>query len=185
MSNTSPSALLEQVLPLFNTPTLADLGPMGRESTLPVQTLTAGLDLIFEDSSLDHGSRNLIRSLLLLLHDHLDESHSLSQNIDGPDGSFVHGIMHRREPDYGNAAYWFRLVGTHGAFDEIARRVKLLLHSLDPDLERTLLPGGRWDPYAFIEACRLAASQSDSQTDLLRQVQRIETEVLLERFVGE
>jgi hypothetical protein len=182
MSNPSTNTLLEQVLPLFKTPTPADLGPKGRESTLTVQSLTADLDRIFADTSLDRRSRNLTQSLLLLWHDHLDESHTLSKNIDGADGSFVHGIMHRREPDYGNAAYWFRRVGNHAAFDEIARRVKSLLHSLDPDLEGTLLPGGRWGPYAFIEACRTAASQSHSETDLLRQVQRIETEVLLERF---
>ena len=30
-----------------------------------------------------------------LLHDFLDASHKLSQNIDTPSGSFWHGIMHR------------------------------------------------------------------------------------------
>ena len=38
---------------------------------------------------------------LWLLHDFLDESHSLSQEITTDTGSYWHGIMHRREPDYG------------------------------------------------------------------------------------
>ncbi|MGH9633172.1 MAG: hypothetical protein ACRD7E_33140, partial [Bryobacteraceae bacterium] len=29
----------------------------------------------------------------------LDESHSLSQDIQTPEGAFWHGIMHRQEPD--------------------------------------------------------------------------------------
>ena len=43
-----------------------------------------------------------------LLHDYLDESHTISQRIDTPSGSFWHGIMHRREGDFSNAKYWFR-----------------------------------------------------------------------------
>ena len=36
-----------------------------------------------------------------LYHDFLDESHAVSQEIDTAEGSFWHGIMHRREPDAG------------------------------------------------------------------------------------
>src|SRR5439155_27265178 len=37
---------------------------------------------------------------LWLWFDYLDESHSLSQDIHTPEGSFWHGIMHRREGDF-------------------------------------------------------------------------------------
>src|SRR5215207_7144377 len=43
---------------------------------------------------------------LWLLHDFLDESHTISQDLPGWIGSYWHGIMHRREPDAGNAKYW-------------------------------------------------------------------------------
>src|SRR5947208_544638 len=40
-----------------------------------------------------------------LLHDCLDESHTISQGIDTPSDSFWHAIMHRREGDFSNAKY--------------------------------------------------------------------------------
>ena len=38
-----------------------------------------------------------------LYHDFLDESHQISQEIETPAGSYWHGILHRREPDYANS----------------------------------------------------------------------------------
>ena len=39
---------------------------------------------------------------LWLYHDFLDESHRISQEIETPTGSYWHGLMHRREGDFGN-----------------------------------------------------------------------------------
>ena len=47
---------------------------------------------------------------LWLLFDFQDESHEISQSLPDEWGAHWHGIMHRREPDPGNAAYWFRRV---------------------------------------------------------------------------
>src|ERR1700694_3407702 len=46
----------------------------------------------------------------------LEEAHTIAQEIATAEGSYWHGIMHRQEPDAGNAGYWFRQVGTHAIF---------------------------------------------------------------------
>jgi hypothetical protein len=51
------------------------------------------------------------------------------------------------------------------------------------DLAAKLLPGGKWDACAFVDLCEQAASDSE-HVELLREIQRIETEVLLESFLN-
>lgn len=51
--------------------------------------------------------------------DELDRSHTVSQGIDDATGAFWHGIMHRREGDFGNSHYWFDRVGSHPAMANI------------------------------------------------------------------
>ena len=64
-------------------------------------------------------SRPALASALWLYIDELDRSHRISQGIDTPTGSFWHGIMHRREGDFGNSHYWFRNTGEHPAMEAI------------------------------------------------------------------
>src|SRR5947199_8095716 len=56
---------------------------------------------------------------LWLLHNYLDESHKISQEVETPTGSYWHGLMHRREPDFANSKYWFRRVGRHRVFEPL------------------------------------------------------------------
>lgn len=50
---------------------------------------------------------------LWLYVDDLDRSHTISQDIHSPTGSYWHAIMHRREGDFWNSKYWFHKVGDH------------------------------------------------------------------------
>ena len=63
-------------------------------------------------------------SALWLIAGDIDRSHSISQEISNSEGSFLHGIMHRREGDFGNAKYWFRRVGDHPVIDQIAESAR-------------------------------------------------------------
>ena len=76
----------------------------------------------------------------------MDEAHQVAQTVHTPDGAFWHGIVHRQEPDPGNARYWFRQVGSHPIFRDLAGCAQALgLHSHDEQ--------GGWDPFRFIEIC--------------------------------
>lgn len=50
-----------------------------------------------------------------------EEAHQIAQDIATAEGSYWHAIVHRQEPDAGNAAYWFRQVGAHPIFPALAR----------------------------------------------------------------
>ncbi|MGV3755692.1 MAG: hypothetical protein ACO1QS_09950 [Verrucomicrobiota bacterium] len=171
---------------LLHTPEPADLGPHPRAGTLPVSEVNARLDAAFASASISAGNQQLIRSAVLLWHDHLDASHTISQDLHSSDGSFLHGIMHRREPDYFNAKYWFHRVGNNASYPELAQRVSTFLDSKGASaLKAELTPAGKWDADAFVDACELASSRrgTEEQRTLLREIQRIETTVLIERFL--
>ncbi len=95
-----------------------------------------------------------------LLHDFLDESHSISQAIDTPEGSFWHGIMHRREGDFSNSKYWFRMTGDHPVFEELSEACD------------------HWDPYEFVDQCKAAIRSTDDSG--CRRLQQAEWEHLFD-----
>jgi hypothetical protein len=116
---------------------------------------------------------------LWLLHDFLDESHTISQDIECAEGSYWHGIMHRREPDYGNSAYWFRRVGNHPVFVPLCRRAaELTVEAGTPTGSEPLGRQSTWDPFAFIDLCEAVARGRSSAATLCRQIQRAEWELL-------
>lgn len=179
---------------LIQTPDLPDLGPGPRPARMSLAELNRAVSGFLRETEAASNPEPPVRAAALLWHDYLDESHSISQNIHGADGSFLHGIMHRREPDYPNAKYWFHRVGDHPCFPEIARGVVRLLETAEISGERPpkewaehLVPGGRWDPLAFIDACQAVAQRSPAETadaTVLRDIQQIEFDALLRHIFG-
>jgi hypothetical protein len=108
----------------------------------------------------------------------LVESHTLSQQISTSDGSFWHGIMHRQEPDAGNAAYWFRRVGDHPIFPQLRDQAAALAGQ---HAETGVSFGARWDPFAFIDLCEEARrAKGTPQERLALEIQRTEWQLLFD-----
>jgi hypothetical protein len=116
-----------------------------------------------------------------LLHDFLDESHTISQAIETPSGSFWHGIMHRREGDFSNAKYWFRRVGRHPAFEAIGQRAAELAAARgEEQAVKKLITGGAWDPFAFVDLCEAQVRGRGSTHELCLDIQQAEWECLFD-----
>ena len=148
---------------------------------------SASLDELFEGESLKNMTfAEAIKSGLLLWNDALDESHNISQELGNQTGSYWHGIMHRREPDYSNSKYWFGRVGTHPIFPALRERaLELFEGTQNPsdalaDIGQTIAAQEAWDAYQFIDWCQAAEGDTDSDvTRFLQQVQAEEIKLLL------
>jgi hypothetical protein len=130
-----------------------------------------------------------LQSGLFQVHDALERSHTLAQMIEGRGrhraGDYWHAIMHRREPDYGNANYWFRQVGAHPIHAELASRASLLLastaHAEVAQWRSRLALPGRWDSPAFVDLCEhAAAAESRPFGEIARRIQWTEMLLLLD-----
>ena len=122
----------------------------------------------------DRTAARLCLAGLWLLYDHLDECHSIAQSIETPDGSYWHAIMHRREGDFSNSKYWYRRVGDHAIFPDLAANVRsLVAHPDELKLSTNL-----WDPFAFVDLCEEAIRRRHDA--LCRQIQMIEWKALFD-----
>jgi hypothetical protein len=179
------AGLLKQLRTFFETPEPPDLGSDPRAGVLPEKVLNSKLSAILKSSSV--ANQELLRALILLWHDHCDSAHSIAQAIENPNGAYLHGIVHRREPDYWNSKYWFRQIGQHPALAIIGSRLRAEANSSPSprDIDR-LTPSGLFDPMAMVDACEQSenAGPKAPERSWLRKVQQIESEVLLELFAA-
>ncbi len=181
MSEAKSTSMVQELQALLATTELPALGPEMRSGIKSVAALNQEVQHCLGHFNISSETQAKLKSAALLWHDHLDESHTLSQDIHDRDGSFLHGIMHRREPDASNAKYWFHRVGRHACFPEIARRASALLDAQgETQLKNQLIRHEEWDADAFVDACD--AARSPARKQLLQEIQRLEFDVLLEHL---
>ena len=147
---------------------------------------SASLDELFQGESLKNTTfGDAIKSGLLLWNDALDESHNISQGLENQTGSYWHGIMHRREPDYSNSKYWFGRVGTHPIFTQLRERaIEILKETPNPSdalghIAQAIEASENWDAHQFIDWCQATENGTDDVTRFLQQVQAEEIKLLL------
>ncbi|MYC77745.1 hypothetical protein F4X10_18425 [Candidatus Poribacteria bacterium] len=188
MDVTYTSAIAEVIEKLEVGNPLPTLVPQKAWNSELTDTLeAASLDDLFQGESLKNATfAEAIKSGLLLWNDALDESHTISQGLMDQTGSYWHGIMHRREPDYPNSKYWFGRVGTHPIFAALRERaLELFNETTDPsdaltEIGQTIAAQENWDSYQFVDWCQAAAGDAGSDvTRFLQQVQAEEIKLLL------
>ena len=163
MMNAFDPALYDpEVASLLAGPRLMALGPGAPSMALRSRLAAVGDGLLNDNRWRDRDMALACAAGLWLYHDFLDESHEISQRIRTPTGSYWHGIMHRRQPDDANAAYWFQRVGEHPVFEPLAGDARALgLHFRSDD----------WDPIEFIQLCARFRDSGSEEESLLRRVQ--------------
>jgi hypothetical protein len=163
-----PGGVSPAVSELLKNVPLAPLGP-GEPERAWKRALQA-----LDDHSFGAGvnaDRAACRAGLWLAFGFLDEAHTISQGLETAEGSYWHALMHRREPDASNAAYWFRRVGEHPIFAALTKEAQ--------DLGMRSCSAG-WDPVAFIDLCEKHRGSGTEQEMLLRRVQKREWELLFD-----
>jgi hypothetical protein len=182
-----PAAYPPAVAELLKVLPLAPLGP-GVPDRSVRDRLSALTDASFGGAIADRDMAACCRAGLWLAFNFLDESHRISQENEGhPSRDYWHALMHRREPDHPNAAYWFRRVGTHPVFEPLRDAAAELAASSPPEAA-FLARQTRWDPFAFNDLCAANSADTAPAHDLCRRVQRAEWELLFawcfDRAVG-
>ncbi|QDT38195.1 hypothetical protein [Stratiformator vulcanicus] len=162
--------------------TLPSLGPACDH---PRETALNGLGSLGDSAFAGKFDHSLVKAGLLLVHGELEASHSIAQDVGGPDGDYWHGIMHRREPDDSNAKYWFRRVGDHPIFPALARSAMEIDEHCGTDFTQSVAHAGEWDAFAFVDLCSRARRSDDSNlTAYCQLVQWSEILLLLNRACG-
>jgi hypothetical protein len=106
------------------------------------------------------------------------ECHEIVQDLNSPEASFWHAILHRQEPDAANSGYWFRSVGTHPVFPDLLAVAKQVVGQY-PNAGFQI--AAKWDPFSFVNFCEKARQAPGSPSERAAlEIQRAEWQLLFD-----
>jgi hypothetical protein len=151
------------------------------EAMRPTLAGLTDADLFGAARVVDRRMAQAVLSGLWLYHDFLEESHRISQSIETATGSYWHGIMHRREGDYGNAKYWFRRVGRHPIEEALCVQARALAHEAKAGRSADFLAKqSQWDHFRFVDLVEESIGSGSAAEELCRGVQEVEWRLLFD-----
>ncbi len=156
--------------------------PFGAPDTDARPALAALGDLWGGRSARASQAARAAQAALWLLHDFMDECHGIAQDLDTPEGSYLHAIVHRREPDAGNARYWFSALGAHPIFPELLADAREIAGPAPAPALRPLVEASTWRPERFVA---LATGPEAATTGkVLLAIQAREWDLLFDHVSG-
>jgi hypothetical protein len=161
---------------------LPSLGPGRRNTAVRDRLQAATVETLFAHAAIqDESMARACLAGLWLYHDYLDVSHEISRDISSSTGSYWHGLMHRREPDFANSKYWFRRVGSHEVFTPLANEVARIACEYDGLTRATWMTAiDSWEAFKFIDLCEECYLIEGPDNALCRQISLIEWQILFD-----
>jgi len=104
---------------------------------------------------------DIVKAALYLWNDDVDGAHTIVQKLSGKTAQLIHAVLHRREPDYSNAKYWYRRVSVHPVLDQLQEKYS------------------DWEPFRFVDWCQnVKTSSPEKSRSWLEEVQQCELEMI-------
>jgi hypothetical protein len=135
-----------------------------------------------EENGVPAEASRLLKATALLYQDHHDAAHDLVQDGSDTDSALIHAILHRREPDFWNAKYWFRRAMDHPIYQELVSQAsRLASDDATRRTVQTLTMAGSVDPFRFVDEIESVshARTRGPEATFLRQLQHAEFEALV------